>query len=95
VSGSYNHNIPPALSNVLDCFLEDSFWRPSAIVCSSAGAFGGVRAAMHLRAILCELAMPSISSLFPVPRVQGLDSQGHQTLIAAERRHGVGGRTHG
>jgi NAD(P)H-dependent FMN reductase len=70
VSGEYNHSIPPALSNLLDHFLEEYFWRPSAIVCYSAGAFGGVRAAMQLRAMLCELGTPSIPSVFPVPRVQ-------------------------
>jgi NAD(P)H-dependent FMN reductase len=50
VSGEYNHGIPPALKNMLDHFLEEWFWRPSAIACYSAGAFGGVRAAMQLRA---------------------------------------------
>jgi NAD(P)H-dependent FMN reductase len=70
VSGEYNHSIPPALSNLLDHFLEEYFWRPSAIVCYSAGGFGGVRAAMQLRAMLCELGTPSIPSLLPVPVVQ-------------------------
>ena len=70
VSGEYNHSIPPALSNLLDHFLEEYFFRPSAIVCYSAGAFGGVRAAMQLRAMLCELGTPSIPSLFPIPKVQ-------------------------
>jgi NAD(P)H-dependent FMN reductase len=69
VSGEYNHSIPPALSNVLDHFLEEYCFRPSAIICYSTGAFGGVRAAMQLRAMLCELGMPSISSLFPIPRI--------------------------
>ena len=78
VSGEYNHSIPPALSNLLDHFLEEYFWRPSAIVCYSAGAFGGVRAAMQLRAMLCELGTPSIPSLLPVPRVQdAFDEKGH------------------
>jgi NAD(P)H-dependent FMN reductase len=77
VSGEYNHSIPPALSNLLDYFLEEYFFRPSAIVCYSSGIFGGVRAAMQLRAMLCELGMPSISSLFPVPAVQdAFDEQG-------------------
>ena len=49
VSGEYNHGIPPALKNLLDHFLEEYFFRPSAIVSYSAGAFGGVRAAMQLR----------------------------------------------
>ncbi len=75
VSGEYNHSIPPALSNLLAHFLEEYFWRPSAIVCYSAGAFGGVRAAMQLRAMLCELGTPSIPSLLPVPRVQDAFSE--------------------
>ena len=70
VSGEYNHSIPPALANLLDHFLEEWFWKPSAIVCYSAGAFGGVRAAMQLRMMLAELGMASIPSIFPVPAVQ-------------------------
>jgi NAD(P)H-dependent FMN reductase len=70
VSGEYNNGIPPALKNLLDHFLEEYFFRPSAIVCYSAGQFGGVRAAMQLRMTLAELGMPSIPSLLPVPRVQ-------------------------
>jgi NAD(P)H-dependent FMN reductase len=69
VSGEYNHGIPPALKNLLDHFLEEYFWRPSGIVCYSAGGFGGVRAAMQLRMTLAELGMPSISSMLPVPRI--------------------------
>ena len=70
VSGEYNHGIPPALKNLLDHFLEEYFWRPSAIVCYSAGSFGGVRAAMQLRMTLAELGTVTIPSLFPVPKVQ-------------------------
>lgn len=69
VSGEYNHSIPPALSNLLDHFLEEYFFRPSAIVCYSNGHFGGVRAAMQLRAMLGELGMPSIPSIFPIPSI--------------------------
>ena len=77
VSGEYNHSIPPALSNTLDHFLEEFFWRPSCIVCYSAGQFGGVRAAMQLRMMTGELGCPSIPSLLPVPRVdQVLDADG-------------------
>lgn len=72
VSGEYNHTIPPALSNMLDYFLEEYFWKPSAIVCYSAGSFGGVRAAMTLRAMLAELGMSSIPSLLPIPKVQSV-----------------------
>lgn len=87
VSGEYNHSIPPALSNLLDYFLEEYFWRPSAIVCYSAGAFGGVRAAMQLRAMLCELGMPSIPSVFPIPRIQSaLEDDGRAQDTAVDRR---------
>jgi NAD(P)H-dependent FMN reductase len=87
VSAEYNHSVPPALSNLLDHFLEEYFWRPSAIVCYSSGTFGGVRAAMQLRAMLCELGMPSIPSLFPVPRIgQALDDSGAPSDPAMDRR---------
>ena len=87
VTGEYNHGIPPALTNLLDHFLEEWLWRPSAIACYSAGPFGGVRAAIHLRAVLCELGMPSISSMFPMPRVQAQFAEdGTPTDPAHERR---------
>ena len=86
VSGEYNHSIPPALSNLLDHFLEEYFWRPSAIVCYSAGPFGGVRAAMQLRAMLCELGTPSIPSLFPIPKVQDAFTEGGTPLDEAYSR---------
>ena len=69
VSGEYNHGIPPALKNLLDHFLEEYFWRPSGIVCYSAGGFGGVRAAMQLRMTLAELGMSSVPSILPIPRI--------------------------
>lgn len=77
ISAEYNHGIPPALKNLLDHFLEEYFWRPSGIVCYSAGMFGGVRAAVALRATLAELGMPSISSECPIPRIgSALDEDG-------------------
>ena len=89
VSAEYNTGIPPALKNLLDHFLEEYFWRPSAIVCYSAGQYGGVRAAMQLRMTLAELGMPSIPSLLPIPRIgQTLDDDG--TPTAAWGGHGTG-----
>jgi NAD(P)H-dependent FMN reductase len=72
VSAEYNHSIPPALSNLMAHFLEEYFWKPSAIVCYSAGPFGGVRAAMQLRAMLAEMGTPSISSVLPFPKAQDM-----------------------
>jgi len=77
VSAEYNHSIPPGLTNLIDYFLEEYFWRPSAIVCYSGGQFGGVRAAMQLRALLAETGMPSIPSLLPIPSIgKALDQDG-------------------
>lgn len=70
VSAEYNHSIPPALTNLIDYFLEEYFFRPSAIVCYSATPFGGVRAAMQLRTLLAEVGMSSIPSVQSVPSIE-------------------------
>lgn len=70
VTGEYNHSVPPSLKNLLDHFQKEYQFKPSAIVSYSAGSFGGVRSAVHLRVILAELGSPSISSILPVPKVQ-------------------------
>ena len=89
VSGEYNNGIPPALKNLLDHFLEEYFFRPSAIVSYSAGAFGGVRAAMQLRMTLAELGMSSIPSIFPIPHVQdAFDDNGRAKQPVIEQRVG-------
>jgi len=81
VSGEYNHSIPPALTNLMDHFLEEYFFKPSGIVCYSAGRFGGVRAAMQLRAFLGEMGMPTISSLLPFGAVQdAFDVEGNPLM---------------
>lgn len=81
VSGEYNQSIPPALKNLLDHFLEEYFWRPSTIVSYSAGRFGGVRAAVALRTVLCELGMPSLPSVLAIPSIgHALSAEG----VAAE-----------
>jgi len=69
VTGEYNHSVQPAFKNLLDHFLEEYFWRPSTIVSYSAGRFAGVRAAVALRTILCELGMPSLPSVLSIPTI--------------------------
>lgn len=77
VTGEYNHNVPPGLANLLDYFLEEYFWKPSAIVSYSAGSFGGVRAAVTLREMLAEMGTSGIPSVLPVPKVQSaFDDEG-------------------
>ena len=70
VSGEYNHSVPPALTNLLDYFLDEYFFRPSGIVSYSSGVYAGVRATVQLREMLCALGMPSIPATLPVPKVQ-------------------------
>ncbi len=67
VSAEYNHCAPPGLINLIDYFLEEYYYRPSAIVCYSKTPFGGVRAAIQLRSFLAEVGMGSIPTLMPVP----------------------------
>lgn len=82
VSGEYNHNVPPALSNLLDHFLDEYFRKPSGIVCYSGGSFGGVRAAVALRSMLAEMGMSSIPTILPVPKVQDAFTPGGEPTDA-------------
>ena len=80
VTGEYNHSIPPALKNILDHFQSEYLFKPSAIASYSAGIFGGMRVAVHMRAVLAELGMPAISTIQPFPRVQdSFDDQDEPT----------------
>jgi len=78
VSPEYNHSIPPALSNFLDHFGATRFaYKPSFIATYSAGPFGGVRAAMQLRALTGELGCIAVSAMFAAPTAQtSLDEMG-------------------
>lgn len=77
VSGEYNHGIPPALKNLVDHFMSEYLWRPAGIVSYSAGSFGGVRAAVQLRAVLAEVGMVTVPATMPVPKVsEAFDEQG-------------------
>src|ERR671924_712488 len=69
VTPEYDHSTSAAMKNTLDYFLEEYFFKPSATVSYSAGGFGGVNAAQHLRLIFAELGAPSISSSFAISRV--------------------------
>ena len=67
ITAEYNHCAPPALINLIDYFLEEYLYKPSAIVCYSKAPFGGVRAAVQLRSFLAETGMGSIPTLQPIP----------------------------
>lgn len=79
ISCEYNHCIPPALANLLDHFPGSSFaWRPSGIITYSPGIYGGMRAAMQLRAMTGELGCISVSNIFGIPEVhKAIDEDGN------------------
>jgi NAD(P)H-dependent FMN reductase len=77
VSGEYNQSIPPALSNTLDHYLEEYFWRPAGIASYSNGRFSGARAAYALRSMLAEMGMVTMPSMLQVGGIQNaFDDEG-------------------
>jgi NAD(P)H-dependent FMN reductase len=89
VTPEYNRSTSSALKNTLDYFLEEYYFKPSAIVSYSPGMFGGVNAAQHLRLIFAELGAPSIPSSFAIPRIHKVfDENGHLIDEAHNKRIG-------
>jgi NAD(P)H-dependent FMN reductase len=87
VTAEYNHSAPPALLNILDHFQQEFYYKPSGIVCYSAGPFGGVRAGMQWRATLGELGMSSIPSIFAISKIQdSFDEEGKAIDETYDRR---------
>ena len=75
VTPEYNVGTSGAMKNTLDYFLEEYFFKPTAIVSYSPGMFGGINAAQQLRLIFAELGAPSISSSFSIPRLHKVFSE--------------------
>ena len=87
VTPEYNHSTSSAMKNTLDYFLEEYYFKPSAIVAYSPGMFGGINAAQQLRLIFAELGAPSISSSFTIPRVhKAFDEDGRLMDEAYDKR---------
>jgi len=70
ITPEYNHSVSSALKNTLDYFLEEYFFKPSAIVSYSVGSFGGILAGNHLRQILAEMGTLAIPSQLSISKVQ-------------------------
>jgi NAD(P)H-dependent FMN reductase len=86
ITPEYNHSTSSALKNTLDYFLEEYFFKPSAIVSYSVGRFGGINACQHLRQIFAELGSPSIPSSLAIPHVQNVfDKEGNLTDMQYEQ----------
>ena len=80
VTPEYNRSTSSAMKNTLDYFLEEYYFKPSAIVSYSPGMFGGINAAQQLRLIFAELGAPSISSSFAISRVQNVFAEDGKRL---------------
>lgn len=87
VTPEYNHSISSAMKNTLDYFLEEYYFKPSAIVSYSVGPFGGILAGNHLRQVLAEMGAPAIPSQFPISKVNKVfDVNGNLIDTNYERR---------
>ncbi len=87
ITPEYNHSVSSALKNTMDYFLEEYFFKPSAIISYSVGNFGGIVAGNHLRQILAEMGTPAIPSQLPISRVhETFDADGKLLDENYERR---------
>ncbi|MDN5847224.1 MAG: NAD(P)H-dependent oxidoreductase [Candidatus Nitrosocosmicus sp.] len=80
ITPEYNRSTSSAMKNTLDYFLEEYYFKPSAIVSYSPGAFGGINATQQLRLVFAELGAPSIPSSFSIPRVHTVFSNDGKLL---------------
>lgn len=80
VTPEYNRSTSAAMKNTLDYFLEEYFFKPSAIVSYSPGIYGGVNAAQQLRLVFAELGSPSIPSAFTISKVMNTFSENGELL---------------
>jgi NAD(P)H-dependent FMN reductase len=69
VTPEYNRSTSSALKNILDYFLEEYYFKPSAIVSYPPGSYGGINATQQLWLVFAKLGAPSISSSFSIPRM--------------------------
>ncbi len=78
VTAEYNHNLPPALINLIDHFGTKEFGgRPAGIVSYSSGSFGGARAAQQARLLMPALGAITIPTVLSIPELdQQMDAAG-------------------
>jgi NAD(P)H-dependent FMN reductase len=69
VSPEYNHGYSGAIKNIIDCFLEEYFFKPFSIVTYSSSALGGVRAAEKLRPVISEIGGVSTPTSLQIPTI--------------------------
>jgi NAD(P)H-dependent FMN reductase len=80
LTGEYNHSLPPALTNLMDYFREEYFFKAAAIACYSGGPIAGMRSAMQARTFCGELGLTSQRTILGFPNIQNaFDKDGNPT----------------
>ena len=78
VTGEYNHSLPPALTNLMDHFRGEYFFKPAAIASYSGGSIAGMRSAIQARIFLGELGMVTTKTMFGIPSIHSaFDTEGN------------------
>ncbi|MDP2123773.1 MAG: NAD(P)H-dependent oxidoreductase [Parvibaculum sp.] len=91
VSPEYNHSLSPALAHLLNHFGASLFaGKPSAIVTYSAGQWGGVRAAVAMRAFLSEMGCLPVSAMIHVPKAQEVLGETGEFLASVDAARWTG-----
>ena len=86
ISPEYNHSMSPALANLLNHFGSSLFsYKPSVILTYSAGQWGGVRAAVGMRAYLSELGCLPVSAMIHVPKAQEVFAEDGTALAGVDQ----------
>ena len=86
ISPEYNHSMSPALANLLNHFGSSLFsYKPSVILTYSAGQWGGVRAAVGMRAYLSELGCLPVSAMIHVPKAQEVFAEDGRALAGVNQ----------
>ena len=86
ISPEYNHSMSPALANLLNHFGSSLFsYKPSVILTYSAGQWGGVRAAVGMRAYLSELGCIPVSAMIHVPKAQEVFAEDGAALAGVDQ----------
>ncbi|MFC2133016.1 NADPH-dependent FMN reductase [Bacteroidota bacterium] len=89
VTAEYNHNLPPALANLLSHFGKEYEKKPAGIVSYSSGPFGGIRASITVRELLSGIGIVAIPTVFPISNVhQSFDNDGTALDESYIRRSG-------
>lgn len=69
LTGEYNHSLPPALTNLMDYFREEYYFKPAAIASYSGGPIAGMRSAMQARMFCGELGLVTQRTILGFPNI--------------------------